>query len=191
MVAKDSETYLRDGDPIPPFELTGTDGERHALLDVETDLALVVFTCNHCPYAKAKHPLLNRVADEYDEVTVIGINPNDEEAYPDDSYERMVEEVETGTIDYDWYLRDHSQDVVRAYQAVCTPDPFLAERADGRFELRYQGRLDDALNPDDEADEVYITQAIDALLAGESVDLAWAPSRGCSIKYRENPPIPA
>ncbi|MFW6153223.1 MAG: thioredoxin family protein [Halobacteriota archaeon] len=185
MVEMESKPYLRDGDPIPPFELLGTDGERHALLDVETPLALVVFTCNHCPYAQAKQPLLNRVADEYDEVTVIGINPNDATSYPDDSYERMVEVVEDGTVAMDQYLRDESQDVVRAYQAVCTPDPFLAERADGRFVLRYQGRLDDALNPDEEATEFYIDEAIDALLAGEPVDLDWAPSRGCSIKWKE------
>ncbi len=191
MVATDSDTYLRAGDPLPPFELPGTDGERHALLDVDTDLVLVVFTCNHCPYAQAKHPLLNRIADEYDDVTVIGINPNDETEYPDDSFERMVEEVEAGTIEYDQYLRDHSQDVVRAYQGMCTPDPFLAEREDGRFLLRYQGRLDDALNPEEEATEIYVTQAIDALLAGDSVDLEWAPSRGCSIKWREQSSVPA
>lgn len=184
MVEMESQPYLRDGDPLPPFELPGTDGERHALLDVETDLALVVFTCNHCPYAQAKQPLLNRIASAYDEVTVIGINPNDEATYPDDSYERMVEAVEDGTASMDQYLRDASQDVVRAYQAVCTPDPFLAEREDGRFVLRYQGRLDDALNPDDEATELYIEQAIDSLLAGVSVDLVWAPSRGCSIKWK-------
>lgn len=184
MVATDSDTYLRDGDPVPPFELPGTDGERHALLDLDTDLALIVFTCNHCPFAKAKHPLLNRIADAYDDVTVIGINPNDAEEYPDDSFERMVEEVEDGTIDYDLYLRDESQDVVRAYQAECTPDPFLAHREGDRFVLRYQGRLDDALDPDEEATEFYIEEAIDALLAGDAVDLEWAPSRGCSIKWK-------
>lgn len=180
----DSDTYLREGDPIPPFDLLGTDGERHALLDVDTDLVLVVFTCNHCPYAIAKHPLLNDIAADYGDVTVIGINPNDEEEYPDDSYERMIEEVDDGTVAYDLYLRDESQDVVRAYQGQCTPDPFLAEREDGRFVLRYQGRLDDALKPDEEASEFYITDAIDALLAGESVDLDWQPSRGCSIKWK-------
>ncbi len=184
MVANESDTYLRAGDPLPPFELPGVDGERHALTDVETDLALVVFTCNHCPYAKAKHPLLNRLSEEYDEVTVIGINPNDAFAYPEDSFAEMQARVEAGEIAYDQYLRDESQDVVRAYQAVCTPDPFLAEREDGRFVLRYQGRLDDALNPDEEASEIYIEQAIQSLLAGDTVDLEWAPSRGCSIKWK-------
>lgn len=185
MVEMESKPYLRKGDPIPPFELVGTDGERHALLDVDTELALVVFTCNHCPYAKAKHQLLNRIAAEYDDVTVIGINPNDEEEYPDDSFERMVEEVEQGVIAYDHYLRDASQDVVRAYQGVCTPDPFLARKEDGRFILHYQGRLDDAPNPDDEPSEYFIEQAIDTLLDGGSVALEWAPSRGCSIKWKD------
>lgn len=184
MVETDSQPYFSDGDPLPPFELPGTDGDRHALLDIDTDLALIVFTCNHCPYAQAKHPLLNRIAAEYEDVTVIGINPNDADEYPDDSYERMIEEVEDGIIAYDHYLRDESQDVVRAYQAVCTPDPFLAERVGNRFLLRYQGRLDDALDPEEEATEFYIEHAIDALQAGAEVELEWAPSRGCSIKWK-------
>ena len=187
MVAKESDTELEAGDAAPEFELEGTDGETYTLESfADAQALLLVFTCNHCPYAKAKFDLLNELAAAYDEVAVVGINPNDATEYPDDSFEAMCERVEDGTIRYDAYLRDDTQDVAREYGAVCTPDPFLFANEDGTFRLRYQGRLDDALNPDDEPSRVHVREAIDAVLDCEPVDLEWQPSRGCSIKWRED-----
>ncbi|OLZ42679.1 alkyl hydroperoxide reductase [Natrinema saccharevitans] len=187
MVLKESESDLEAGDPAPEFELEGVDGETYSLERFADDEALlVVFTCNHCPYAQAKFDLLNELAAEYDDVSVVGINPNDAEEYPDDSFEKMRAFVDEGKIEYDAYLRDESQDVARAYGAVCTPDPFLFERDDGAFRLAYDGRLDDAPNPDDEPSRFQIREAIDAVLAGEDVDLEWQPSRGCSIKWKDD-----
>ncbi|WP_207588688.1 thioredoxin family protein [Halomontanus rarus] len=186
MVLEESESELQEGDPAPNFELSGTDGETYTLESfAESEALLLVFTCNHCPYAKAKFDLLNELAAEYDDVSVVGINANDAEEYPDDSFERMRELVADGTIAYDVYLRDESQTVAREYGAVCTPDPFLFAREDGEFRLVYQGRLDDALNPDEEPTRFQIREAIDAVLAGADVDLEWQPSQGCSIKWRE------
>ncbi|ADD07076.1 redoxin domain protein [Natrialba magadii ATCC 43099] len=195
-MAKESETELAAGDTAPAFELEGTDGETYTLESfADNEALLLVFTCNHCPYAKAKFDLLNDLAAEYDDVAVVGINPNDAEEYPDDSFERMQELVDDGTIQYDAYLRDASQDVAEAYGATCTPDPFLFRRdGDGtaadddgadEFALAYQGRLDDALNPDEEPTRFHIREAIESVLAGEDVALEWEPSRGCSIKWAE------
>jgi len=185
MVMKESEAELERGDPVPNFELTGTDGETYTLEEfADYGAVLLVFTCNHCPYAQAKFDLLNDVAAEYDDAAVVGINPNDAEEYPDDSFEKMVEYVEDGTIRYDAYLRDETQEVADAYGAVCTPDPFLLRNEGDTFTLAYHGRLDDALNPDDEPTEIYVRDAIDAVLAGEDVDLEFMPSRGCSIKWK-------
>ncbi|PCR90764.1 thioredoxin family protein [Natrinema ejinorense] len=187
MVLKESESELEAGDTAPAFELEGVDGETYTLESFADDEALlVVFTCNHCPYAQAKFELLNELAAEYEDVSVVGINPNDAEEYPDDSFEKMREVVADGTVDYDAYLRDESQDVARAYGAVCTPDPFLFENEDGEFRLVYHGRLDDAPNPDDEPSRFQIREAIDAVLAGEAVDLEWQPSQGCSIKWTDD-----
>jgi len=184
-MAGESVQQLTVGDAAPTFELPGTDGETYALEDfADNEALLVVFTCNHCPYAKAKFDLLNGYADRYDDVAVVGINPNDAEEYPDDSFDRMRELVEVGTIAYDAYLRDESQEVAAAYGAVCTPDPFLFRREDGEFRLAYHGRLDDALNPDDEPTQFDVEEAIDAVLAGESVDDEFKPSRGCTIKWK-------
>jgi len=185
-MAGESVEILTTGDEAPDFELPGTDGETYSLDDFGDDEALlVVFTCNHCPYAKAKFDHLNELAAEYDDVAVVGINPNDAEAYPDDSFERMQELVEDGTIAYDAYLRDESQEVAKAYGAVCTPDPYLFRNDDGAFRLAYHGRLDDALNPDDEPTEFVVQRAIEAILGGEDVDEEFEPSRGCTIKWTE------
>jgi peroxiredoxin len=192
MVLEESDSELARGDAAPPFELPGTDGETYTLDDfTDREALLVVFTCNHCPYAQAKMDLLNDLAAEYDEVAVVGINPNDAEEYPEDSFETMREWVEEGRVAYDAYLRDESQHVTEAYGAACTPDPFLFRREDGveagdgpRWTLAYHGRLDDAPNPDDEPERIVIREAIDAVLAGEDIGVEEVPSRGCSIKWK-------
>ncbi|MBP1921145.1 peroxiredoxin [Halorubrum alkaliphilum] len=185
MVLKESDSELERGDAAPAFELPGVDGETRTLDSFDTDALLVVFTCNHCPYAKAKFDLLNELAAEYDDLSVVGINPNDAEEYPEDSLEAMREHVADGTIAYDAYLRDETAEVAAAYGAVCTPDPFLFGRENGDWRLRYHGRLDDAMNPDDEPTECYVRDAVDSVLAGERVDVPDRPSRGCSIKWPE------
>jgi peroxiredoxin len=185
MVAAESESELARGDEAPAFSLPGTDGETYSLDSFAGNDALVlVFTCNHCPYAQAKFELLNDIAAEYDDAAVVGINPNDAEEYPDDSFEAMQEYVDSGEVAYDAYLHDESQDVSAAYGAVCTPDPFLLRQDNDSWRVAYHGRLDDALNPDDAVTEVYIRDAIDAVLAGEEVDIPDRPSRGCSIKWK-------
>ncbi|WP_458209536.1 thioredoxin family protein [Haladaptatus sp. NG-SE-30] len=185
MVMKESEAEIERDDPVPNFELRGTDEETYTLADfADEEAVLLVFTCNHCPYAQAKFDLLNDISAEYDDVAVVGVNPNDAEEYPDDSFEAMQEWVEEGRIKYDAYLRDETQEVAEAYGAVCTPDPFLLRNEGETFTLAYHGRLDDALNPDDEATEFYIREAIDSVLADEDVDLEFLPSRGCSIKWK-------
>ena len=184
MVRMESDSELDRGDAAPDFELPGADGETYALDDVETEALLVVFTCNHCPYAKAKIDLLNDLAAEYDDLAVVGINPNDAAEYPEDSMEQMEARVADGSVAYDAYLRDETGAVAAAYDAVCTPDPFLFGRdGDGTYRLRYHGRLDDALNPDDEPTEFYVRDAVEAVLAGEDVEIPDRPSRGCSIKW--------
>jgi peroxiredoxin len=186
MVAADSKEVLERGDEAPDFELPGTDEQTYVLDDfADSEALLVVFTCNHCPYAKAKFDELNALAAEYDDVAVVGINANDPEEYPDDSFERMQDLVAEGTIDYDAYLFDESQAVARDYGATCTPDPFLFGREEDAFELVYHGRLDDALNPDDDPSEREMKGHIDSLLAGEDVDEEFTPSRGCSIKWKD------
>jgi Peroxiredoxin len=185
MVTMESEQQLARGDEAPAFELPGTDSETHALAEYDDhEGVLVTFTCNHCPYAQAKFDELNRLAEAYDDIAVIGINPNDSDAYPEDDFETMSEYVESGRVQYDAYLHDESQAVAAAYGAVCTPDPFLLENDDGVFRLAYHGRLDDAPNPNDDPSDREMKRHIETVLAGESIEQESKPARGCSIKWQ-------
>ena len=184
MVAQDSVEELERGDVAPEFELEGVDGGTYTPETfADHGALLVVFTCNHCPYAKAKFDALNDLADEYEDLAVVGINPNDAEEYPEDSFEKMREYVADGRVDYTAYLRDADQTAAAAYGARCTPDPFLFAREDGAWRLAYHGRLDDALNPNEEPTEHHMRGAVERVLAGEAVELEFMPSRGCSIKW--------
>lgn len=184
MVLKESDSELSRGDVAPDFELTGTDGETYTIDSfADNDALVLVFTCNHCPYAKAKFDFLNELAAEFNDAAVVGINPNANPEYPDDDYEHMVELVDEGTIDYDAYLYDETQNVARAYGAVCTPDPFLFARKGDDWILAYHGRLDDALDPESVPTKFHMREAIESVLAGDDVTLDDRPSRGCSIKW--------
>ncbi|MDE2349874.1 MAG: thioredoxin family protein [Gammaproteobacteria bacterium] len=127
------------GTRAPDFELPGTDGLLHRLRDLAGARGTVIaFICNHCPYVQAILPRLARDARELASigVNVVAINANDAEAYPEDSFQRMVEIAPSLPFPY---LHDESQAVARAYGAVCTPDFF---GYDAKLELRYRGRLD-------------------------------------------------
>ncbi|MDY6777274.1 MAG: thioredoxin family protein [Candidatus Nanohaloarchaea archaeon] len=186
MTVVESREELEVGDTAPSFELPGADGNTYTLDHFrEYEAVLIVFTCNHCPYAQAKNDELNRLHEQFDDLAVIGINPNDAEEYPDDSFERMKERVADREVRY-FYLRDESQDVAEAYGAQCTPDPFLFRWTDdGDLELVYHGRLDDALNPDEEPSEFYMEQAVEQVLAGKTVEMEFRPAQGCSIKWKD------
>ncbi|WP_181691137.1 thioredoxin family protein [Natronomonas sp. LN261] len=187
-MARESDAdELEYGDRAPEFELRETDGRTYSLGAFDDhDALLVVFMCNHCPYVQAKFETMNGITEEYDGVAVVGINPNDAGEYPEDSFEKMVERVERGEVDLTAYLRDGTAAVARAYGAVCTPDPFLFENDDDTFRLAYHGRFDDAMTPDDEPSGEPggdMRDAIDAVLAGETPEETFLPSRGCSIKW--------
>ncbi len=165
------------GDTAPQFELPDTDDGTRAL---ETP-AVVVFTCNHCPYALAWHDRLMDVARDYEDVRFYAINPNDAERYPRDSFEAMKERVRG---DGGWtmpYLRDESQEVAHAYGARTTPDVFLV---DSSGTLRYRG-APDADHGDPSLAASWLREALDAVLAGDAPGRPETQPVGCSVKWRQ------
>lgn len=187
MVLVESDSELSHGDPAPYFELPAAAGDTVALDDLLSyDAVLIVFTCNHCPYAEAKVEELNHLTETYPSLAVVGINPNDAEAYPEDSLDRMRERVSADEIRYTAYLRDESQTVTDEYGAVCTPDPFLFnQRSSGdesQFELVFHSRIDDAMSPDEVVSAYEMRRAVEAVLNDEPIPLTETPSQGCSIK---------
>lgn len=168
------------GDPAPQFALTDTTGARQEPLSAS--VTVVVFTCNHCPYALAWHERLIAVAHDYAErgVRMLAINPNDAERYPRDSPEAMDERVQNGEFDGVPYMFDESQEVARAYEAKTTPDVFVLD-ADGV--IRYRGAPDE--DHDDPAQNAtWLRDALDAILDGREPERAQTQPVGCSIKWR-------
>jgi hypothetical protein len=168
---------LSIGDPVPTFTLPAAGGGEAGLND---DLpAVVIFTCNHCPYALAWHDRILDVAREAD-VPVLLVNPNDGERYPRDSFAAMQERV---SADGGWpapYLRDEDQSVARAFGAKTTPDVFVVGR-DGA--LAYRG-APDADHQDPSQGAAWLRAAVDAALAGRRADPLETEPVGCSVKWR-------
>jgi peroxiredoxin len=168
------------GEDAPTFALPDTGGAIHAP-DGEP-ATVVVFTCNHCPYALAWHDRIIGVASDYADrgVRMLAINPNDADRYPRDSLDAMRARVERGEFDGVPYLRDESQEVARAYDARTTPDVFVL---DSGGVLRYRGAPDgDQDDPTQNA--AWLRGALDAVLAGRSPDPNETRPVGCSIKWK-------
>jgi len=168
---------LSIGDPVPTFTLPDARGGE-AGLDGGAP-AVVVFTCNHCPYALAWHDRIVDVARDV-EIPVLLINPNDAERYPRDSFEAMQERVRR---DEGWpmpYLRDETQEVARSYGARTTPDVFVV---DSPGALRYRG-APDADHQDPSQGAAWLREALDSVLAGEEVARPETDPVGCSVKWK-------
>jgi peroxiredoxin len=168
------------GDRAPSLALPDTNGISHDLDGAPA--TVVVFTCNHCPYALAWHERIVEVAGDYagQGVRVLAINPNDAERYPRDSAPEMRARVERGEFDGVPYLRDESQEVARSYDARTTPDVFVL---DGDGILRYRG-APDSDHDDPSQNAAWLRGALDAVLDGRAPDPAETAPVGCSIKWR-------
>ncbi|HTD58009.1 MAG TPA: thioredoxin family protein [Solirubrobacteraceae bacterium] len=168
------------GKKAPTFNLPDTEGAMHEPSGGAA--TVIVFTCNHCPYALAWHDRIVAVARDYAArgVRMLAINPNDAERYPGDSIEAMRARVEHGDFDGVPYLRDESQEVARAYDAKTTPDVFVL---DSDSLLRYRGAPDGDYE-DPSQDAAHLRGALDAVLAGGEPEPAQTTPVGCSIKWK-------
>ena len=165
------------------FDLEGVDGRRYRLEDVWGERGtLVAFICNHCPYVRS---VADRFAEEARALAEIGVNTvaimaNDTENYPEDSFENMKLFAERHGFGFP-YLIDRTQEVARAYDAVCTPDFFGFNRD---LELQYRGRLDESKTTLVEGARRELYEAMAQVAA-----TGWGPeeqiaSMGCSIKWK-------
>ena len=179
------ETPICDfGWKAPPFTLPATDGKTYSLEALRgPNGTVVMFICNHCPYVKA---VIDRIVRDVNELRPLGvgavaISSNDVVHYPEDSFGNMKRFAEAHRFSFP-YLYDESQDVARAYDAVCTPD-FFGFNAD--LELQYRGRLDasrkDAAPATVRRDLFEAMKAIAATGEGPREQIS---SIGCSIKWK-------
>ncbi len=183
-MAETPSTMMPLGTAAPSFSLPDRNGKLVSLADFASAPALlVVFWCNHCPYARHVRPEFVSLAREYQArgAAVVAISANDVVAFPEDGPERMSEEARAHGYTFP-YLYDETQETAKAYRAACTPDFFLF---DGRRRLVYRGQMDDSRpgngKPLNGAD---LRAALDAVLAGKPVASRQKPSIGCNIKWK-------
>lgn len=172
------------GEKAIDFNLPGVDQQQWTLDKCKGQRGLlVIFMSNHCPYVKA---IRNKLVRDTRELITLGINsvaimPNDTVSYPEDSFENMLKVSNEFSFPFP-YLLDETQEVAKAYGAVCTPD-FFGYNAN--LELQYRGRLD-AAGPksDDDTQTRELFEAMKLVAETGNGPLDQVPSMGCSIKWR-------
>lgn len=171
------------GSPASQFTLPGVDGQTYSLESFQGKSVLViVFMCNHCPYVQACIDRLVELQRSFSDqgVQFVGINSNDATDYPEDSFEAMKLFSQEHAMNFP-YLVDESQEVARAYHAVCTPDIFVY---DGDLQLCYHGRIDNNWKDISKVTSHDLRDALEVMVAGGVPRSAQHPSMGCSIKWR-------
>jgi thiol-disulfide isomerase/thioredoxin len=144
---------------------------------------LIVFTCNHCPYAKAVWPRIIRIGTfaQNNGVNVLAINPNINPDYPDDSPDEMRNKIKEWGIPFP-YLIDNTQKTAQEFKAQCTPDIYLFNAVQ---KLVYHGRVDDNWQDESKVTKEELKEAIEKLVAGKLLTEVQFPSIGCSVKWKE------
>lgn len=185
-MARTESKMLALGTPAPDFRLKDTNSNFHySFQDLKGDKgSLVMFICNHCPFAHHVLDEILMIAHDYrvQGIGIIAISSNDAEQYPQDGEEAMTEFAFKNKFGFP-YLYDESQDVAKAFDAACTPDFFLFDKND---KLVYRGQMDDSrpgnqipLSGSD------LRNAIDAIIYNRSIPSPQKPSVGCGIKWKK------
>ena len=185
-MALTSSKMLPLGTPAPDFTLPGGDKLLSRDMCRGSLGLLVMFICNHCPYVQYIEDALLQFALDYRDcgIGMVAISANNAKQYPDDAPDKIAERVVAKNYSFP-YLHDESQEVARAYDAVCTPDFFLF---DADLCCVYRGRFDDS-RPDSGTPltGADLRAAMDALLRGNEPLARQLPSMGCNIKWRDSP----
>lgn len=167
----------------PGFRLKATDGKMYSLSDLRgPNGTLIMFICNHCPYVKA---IADRIARDAADLAAMGvasvaINSNDAAAYPADSFENMITFAARHGFGFP-YLVDETQEVARAYDAVCTPDFF---GFDSDLGLQYRGRLDESRASPVDGARRELFEAMRQVAETGHGPKEQVASMGCSIKWK-------
>ena len=170
---------LQPGETAPDFKLFGIDYKYHSLArHAGTKAYVLLFTCNHCPVAKEYEDKLIEIAKTYQPkgVKFLAINPNPADMVAKDGFPEMQQRAKEKGFPYP-YLYDETQEVARAYGAKVTPHIFVV--APDRKVL-YEGAVDNR-----HKEPHYLTDALDAILAGKTVEADNTAEFGCSVKYRK------
>lgn len=180
-------TAYEVGDAVSDFKLKNVDGKMVSLSDYASSKgAIVIFDCNTCPYSKAYNARIIALNTKYASrgFPVITINPNNPDASPGDSYEKMISLAKEKHYTFP-YLYDPTQQTTKAFGASNTPHAFVLKNEDGAFKVSYMGAIDNNVRDAGTADKKYIEEAVDALIAGGAVATPKTKAIGCGIKWKK------
>ena len=172
------------GDKATDFKLKSVDGKMYSMADYKNAKGfIIVFTCNHCPFAKKYEDRINDLAKKYKPkgYILLAINPNDPVAEPTDSYENMIVRAKEKGFVFP-YMLDEGQKIYPQYGATKTPHIFLLDK---NHIVRYIGAIDDNVDSASEVKEKYLENAIAALESGKTPSPETTKAIGCSIKAKK------
>lgn len=182
-----SQTFAQGyqiGDVVTDFKLKNIDDSFVSLADYSDAKGyIVVFTCNHCPYAKAYQERLVSLDQKYKGkgYPVIAISPSNPKLYPADSFDEMKKLHKEVGFTFP-YLIDEGQRIYPVFGATKTPQAFVLEKTNNGNIVRYIGAIDDNHEDASSVQKAYIADAIDALLAGQPMAVSTTKAIGCGIK---------
>ena len=175
------------GDKASDFKLKNINGKYVSLADFpEAKGFVVIFTCNHCPYAKAYQDRIIQIDKKYKSLgyPVVAINSNDPNLSPEDSYDQMIVRAKDKGFTFP-YLFDQTQTVYRTYGAKRTPHVFLLQKQGKDLIVKYIGAIDDNYEDETKVTHPYLSNAINDVIAGKNPDPSFTKAIGCSIKDKQ------
>ena len=175
------------GDYATDFSLQNIDGKKVSLSQYkEAKGFIVVFTCNHCPYAKMYEDRIIELNNKYADkgYPVIAINPNDGDKQPEDSFENMQKRAKEKGFPFP-YLHDASQEVTTTYGATRTPHVYLLNKDKKGYKVEYIGAIDNNHKDAAQADQKYVEDALNQMMAGKKPKTTSTKAVGCSIKWKD------
>ncbi|GDX47977.1 MAG: thioredoxin family protein [Bacteroidetes bacterium] len=180
-------TGYQVGDYIEDFSLKNVDGRLVSLSTFPESFGfIIIFTCNHCPYSIAYEDRIIALNNKYNSLgyPVIAINPNDPQVQPGDSYEKMQERHKEKAFNFP-YLFDDGQKVFPKFGAQRTPHVYIVRRNPKGMVVEYIGAIDDNYEDASAVKKRYVENAVDALIAGNKVEVNYTKAIGCSIKVKK------
>jgi peroxiredoxin len=183
-----TSTGYNVGDKAADFKLKNIDGKMVSLSDYTTAKGfIVVFTCNHCPFAKAYEDRIIALNTKFASqgYPVIAINPNDPTQVEEDSYANMQARAKAKNYAFP-YLMDETQAIAHAFGAAHTPHVFVLQKSGSDFVVKYIGAIDDNSDDPSAVKQKYVEDAVNNLLAGKPVSPASTKAIGCSIKWKNS-----
>ncbi len=174
------------GDPVQDFKLKNVDGKMVSLSDYDGEKGVImVFTCNHCPYAKLYEQRIIDLHNTYapQGYPVVAVNPNDPNRVPEDSFDNMKKRAKKKSYPF-VYLMDETQNVAKDFGATRTPHVYLLKKNKVQYSVAYIGAIDNNSQSAESADKFYVQDAISALQKGEAVKVTETKAVGCTIKWK-------